>query len=114
VNDAQSLKSDIQEEMIQENKVLLFHLGEEEFGVQILYVVNIIELQKITPVPKMPAFLKGVINLRGQVIPIMDLRLRFSMESRPFDDRTCIVIVAKGDMQLPRSSISLKTIFSLQ
>lgn len=74
------------------SKYLLFNLGGEEYGVDISKVTGIEELQKITHVPDMPSFMKGVINLRGRVIPVLDLRLRFGMEERPYDDRTCIVV----------------------
>jgi len=74
------------------SKYLLFNLGDEEYGVDIAKVTGIEELQKITHIPDMPVFMKGVINLRGRVIPVIDLRLRFGMEERAYDDRTCIVI----------------------
>lgn len=77
----------------QENKYLLFNLGNEIYGIPITHVINIIELQKITEVPDVPAYVKGVINLRGSVIPVMDLRLRFHLPERTYDDRTCIIIV---------------------
>lgn len=74
------------------SKYLLFNLGDEEYGVDISKVTGIEELQKVTHIPDMPTFMKGVINLRGRVIPVLDLRLRFGMEERPYDDRTCIII----------------------
>jgi purine-binding chemotaxis protein CheW len=80
-----------------QHKYLLFKLGNEVYGVNILNVTDIIELQKITEVPDMPDYIRGVINLRGQVIPVMDLRLRFKMEFREYDDRTCIIIVNIND-----------------
>jgi purine-binding chemotaxis protein CheW len=86
-------EGDDEEEDSQKNKYLLFKLGNEVYGVNILHVTDIIELQKITEVPDMPDYIRGVINLRGQVIPVMDLRLRFKMEFREYDDRTCIIIV---------------------
>jgi purine-binding chemotaxis protein CheW len=76
----------------QADKYLLFNLGEEVYGINIAHVTEIIEMQKITDVPDMPDFIKGVINLRGRVIPVMDLRLRFRMAERDYDDRTCIII----------------------
>lgn len=82
-----------EDEDLQANKYLLFRLGKEVYGINIMTVTDIIELQKITEVPDMPEYIRGVINLRGQVIPVMDLRLRFKMEFREYDDRTCIVIV---------------------
>ena len=83
---------DDEEELSATSKYLLFNLGEEEYGVDIAKVTGIEELQKITHIPDMPPFMKGVINLRGRVIPVIDLRLRFGMEERAYDDRTCIVI----------------------
>ncbi len=84
----------------QNNKFLLFRLGEEVYGINIMSVTDIIEIQKITEVPEMPNYIRGVINLRGQVIPVMDLRLRFRMEFREYDDRTCIIIVSINDNPL--------------
>jgi len=80
-------------ENTQADKYLLFNLGDEVYGIPISHVINIIELQKITEVPDMPAHIRGVINLRGSVIPVMDLRLRFRLPERDYDDRTCIIIV---------------------
>ena len=80
-------------ENTQADKYLLFNLGQEVYGIPISHVINIIELQKITEVPDMPAHIRGVINLRGSVIPVMDLRLRFRLPEREYDDRTCIIIV---------------------
>lgn len=87
---------DDEDENTQEHKYLLFNLGREVYGIPITHVVNIIELQRITEVPDMPVHIRGVINLRGAVIPVMDLRLRFRLPERPYDDRTCIIIVKVG------------------
>ncbi len=76
-----------------EGKYLTFSLGEEEYGIGILKVKEIIGMMKITPVPQTPEFVKGVINLRGKVIPVIDLRLRFGMDENGYTDRTCIVVV---------------------
>ncbi len=84
---------DDEDESGQANKYLLFNIGEELYGIGIANVTEIIEMQKITGVPDMPVFIKGVINLRGKVIPVMNLRLRFAMKERAYDDRTCIIIV---------------------
>src|SRR6056297_4350354 len=78
---------------IQENKYLMCKIGGEVYGIDIQHVTDIIELQKITEVPDMPKYVKGVINLRGNVIPVIDMRLRFGMESKEFDDRTVITVV---------------------
>ncbi len=85
------------DESTQENKYLLFNLKDELYGIAIVNVTEIIEMQRITDVPDMPGFVKGVINLRGRVIPVIDLRLRFGMEERAYDDRTCVVIANIGE-----------------
>ncbi len=74
-------------------KYLTFSLDEEEYGIGILKVKEIIGMMAITSVPRTPEFVKGVINLRGKVIPIVDLRLKFSMEAIPYTERTCIIVV---------------------
>ncbi len=75
-------------------KYLFFNIGEELYGINIVNVIEIIEMQRFTEVPDMPDYVKGVINLRGKVIPVMDLRLRFNMPEREYDDRTCIIVSA--------------------
>ncbi|MDH4320401.1 MAG: chemotaxis protein CheW [Desulfobulbaceae bacterium] len=75
------------------DKYLTFHLAGEDYGIDIEYVTEIIGIQRITEVPDMPDFVKGVINLRGKVIPVMDVRLRFHLPEREYDVRTCIIVV---------------------
>ena len=84
---------DEEEEDTQENKFLTFIIGKEDYGIEIRHVTEIIGIQNITEVPDMPPHVKGVINLRGKVIPVMDVRLRFGVEERPYDDRTCIIVI---------------------
>ena len=74
-------------------KYLTFKLGVEEYGLEILKVQEIIKMMDITRVPRTPAFVRGVINLRGKVIPVMDLRLKFGMESRETTEKTCVIVV---------------------
>ena len=74
-------------------KYLTFKLDVEEFGIEILKVQEIIKMMEITRVPRTPAFVRGVINLRGKVIPVMDLRLKFEMEARENTDKTCVIVV---------------------
>lgn len=76
-----------------EGKYLTFTLASEDYGIGILKVKEIIGMMSITTVPQTPEFVKGVINLRGKVIPVVDLRLRFGMEKIDYNDRTCIVVV---------------------
>ena len=76
-----------------EGKYLTFSLADEEYGIGILKVKEIIGMMPITTVPQTPEFVKGVLNLRGKVIPVIDLRLRFGMEAMDYGDRTCIIVV---------------------
>ena len=85
---------DDEESDTRKSKYLFFSLGDELYGINIMNITEIIEMERITEVPDMPGYVKGVINLRGKVIPVMDLRLRFSMPEREYDDRTCIIVAA--------------------
>ncbi|MCP3955310.1 MAG: purine-binding chemotaxis protein CheW [Desulfobacterales bacterium] len=76
-----------------EGKYLTFSLAEEEYGIGILKIKEIIGMMPVTAVPKTPEFVKGVINLRGKVIPVLDLRLRFGIEEIDYSERTCIIVV---------------------
>jgi purine-binding chemotaxis protein CheW len=76
-----------------EGKYLTFSLSEEEYGIGILKIKEIIGMMPITTVPQTPDFVKGVINLRGKVIPVVDLRLRFNMDVKDYTERTCIIVV---------------------
>lgn len=80
-------------EMVQEGKFLSFFLGEEEYAIEILKVREIIGLMPITPIPKMPSYLRGVINLRGKIVPVMNLRLRFELPKVEDTHETCVVVV---------------------
>ena len=74
-------------------KYLTFDLAEEEYGLEILRVREIIGMMEITPVPRTPEFVLGVINLRGKVIPVADLRTKFGLPYKEPDDRTCVIVV---------------------
>lgn len=76
-----------------EGKYLTFKLADEEYGIGILKIKEIIGMMPITSVPRTPHFVTGVINLRGKVIPVIDLRLKFGMTSMEYSDRTCIIVV---------------------
>ncbi len=84
-------------------KYLTFSLAGEEYGIGILKVKEIIGMMTVTPIPRLPAFVKGVINLRGKVIPVIDLRLKFGMEAAEYSERTCIIVVEirEGDKTVP-------------
>jgi len=86
------------DEDTQKDKYLTFKVAEEDYGIEIRHVMEIIRIQKITIVPESEEFLKGVINLRGKIIPVVDVRLRFQKQERDFDDRTCIIVVSMNDI----------------
>jgi len=96
----EDLDDDEEDEDTQKDKFLTFTVGKEDYGLEIYHVTEIIGIQKITEVPDMPDYVKGVINLRGKVIPIMDVRKRFNFEERAYDERTCIVVVNINDTSL--------------
>lgn len=91
--EAETLDQAVKAMTITTGKYLTFTLDEEEYGIGILKVKEIIGMMDITTVPRTPSFIKGVINLRGKVIPIIDLRLKFEMGEIPYTDRTCIIVV---------------------
>ncbi len=74
-------------------KYLTFSLGKEEYGIGISDVTEIVGIQNITELPDVPNYVRGIINLRGKVIPVIDVRLRFGMDEKDYDARTCIVVV---------------------
>jgi purine-binding chemotaxis protein CheW len=91
-------------------KYLTFKLGVEEYGLEILKVQEIIKMMDITHVPRTPAFVRGVINLRGKVIPVVDLRLKFGMESRETTDKTCVIVVQVAHGGAGGGSMTMGTI----
>lgn len=80
-------------ESTQKGKYLTFSLDEEFYGIDIINVTEIVGIQPIVVMPELPSFLKGVINLRGEIIPVMDARNRFDKDEVEYNDRTCIVVV---------------------
>ena len=94
----ETIKQDLEIELdAQKNKFLSFRIGDEEYAIPISFIIEIISMLKITEVPQTPEYIKGVINLRGKVIPIMDVRIRFNMAPREYDERTCIIVVNHDD-----------------
>lgn len=88
------------EEDTQKGKYLTFSLGNESFGIEIKHVTEIIGIQAITEVPELPNYIKGIINLRGKIIPVMDVRLRFKKPAREYDERTCIIVIEIKDVSV--------------
>lgn len=88
------------EEDTQRGKYLTFGLGSEYFGIEIKFVTEIIGVQTITEVPELPEYIRGIINLRGKIIPVMDVRLRFKKPFREYNDRTCVIVVEMRDLSI--------------
>lgn len=89
-----------QEEDTQTDKYLTFNLDNGSYGIEIRYVTEIIGVQPITAVPGLPEYIRGIINLRGRILPVIDVRLRFKKPFREFDDRTCVIIVNIRDISV--------------
>ncbi len=85
-----------QEEDTQKGRFLTFQIAKEVYGIEIKYVTEIIGIQPITEVPELPEYIKGIINLRGKIIPVMDIRLRFKKDWVAYNDRTCVIVVDIG------------------
>lgn len=81
------------EEDTQKDRYLTFVLGNECYGIEIKYVTEIVGIQAITQIPELPEYVKGIINLRGKIIPVIDVRIRFKNEPKEYNDRTCVVVV---------------------
>lgn len=99
-NEASALLGEAKAEDTMRGKFLTFLVKDEIYGIEIQYVTEIIGIQSITPVPHLPSYMKGILNLRGTIIPVMDIRLRFNYEPREYDDRTCIIVIQLEGMTI--------------
>lgn len=88
------------DEDTQKGKYLTFFIETGVYAIEIKFVTEIIGIQPITIVPEVPSYVKGIINLRGKIIPVMDVRLRFKKEPLEYNDRTCIIVVDVNDISL--------------
>lgn len=102
------------EEDTQKCRFLTFAIGKETYGIEIKYVMEIIGIQAITQLPELPDYIKGIINLRGKIIPIMDVRLRFKKEYREYNDRTCIIVVDINDLSIGLIVDSVSEVLSIE
>ena len=90
-NDAESSLKD---------RYLIFNIRDENYAIEIVYITEIVDIMPITVVPSIPDCIVGIINLRGTIIPIMDVRMRFGYETKEYDSRTCIVVLESGDISI--------------
>ncbi len=84
----------------QRGRYLTFALGEEKFGIDIKFITEIIGMQPITALPEAPVYTKGIINLRGKIIPVIDSRLKFKKQPKEYNERTCIIVIDIRDVQV--------------
>ena len=89
---AEEIKEELEDDA-QRGKFMTFRTGKEYFGINISYVNEIIMMQPITAIPEAEDYIKGLINLRGKIIPVIDVRTRFKMEPLEYTDRTCIIVI---------------------
>lgn len=102
-----------QEEDTQKGKFLTFVIGSESYGIEIKYVTEIIGIQSITELPELPEYIRGIINLRGKIIPVMDVRLRFRKPFREYDDRTCVVVIDIDEISIGLIVDSVSEVLSI-
>ena len=94
---AELIERDISEEDTLSNRYLTFRVDKEVYGIELKYVTEIVGVQPITEIPEMPEFVRGIMNHRGRIIPVMDLRLRFKKPFKEYNDRTCIIVAESGE-----------------
>jgi len=110
---ADSIMEGIFEEDTQKGKFLTFSIGNETYGIEIKYVTEIIGIQPVTDVPEMPDYVRGIINLRGKIIPVMDVRIRFRKPFREYDDRTCIIVIEIREVSIGLIVDSVSEVLSI-
>ncbi len=89
-----------EDEDTQKDKYLTFRIADEDYAIEIRYVNEIIGIQKATSVPMLKSYIKGIINLRGIIVPVIEVRNRFRMESIEYNERTCIVVITVGNVSV--------------
>jgi purine-binding chemotaxis protein CheW len=97
MKEAKKVTTALDEEVL---KVMTFYVGDTEYGLNITDVRDIVRIQDITYFPNQPSYIKGLINLRGKIVPTMDIGLKFNLPERMYDDRTCIVVIEKEETML--------------
>lgn len=102
-----------QEEDTQKDRFLTFALGFESYGIEIRHVIEIIGIQPVTEVPELPDYIRGIINLRGKIIPVMDVRLRFKKQFREYSDRTCVIVIDIKDNSIGLIVDSVSEVLSI-
>ena len=102
-----------EEEDTQKGKYLTFSLGNEFYGIEIKHVTEIIGIQPVTEIPELPEHIKGIVNLRGKIIPVMDVRLRFKKPPMEYNDRTCVIVIDIKDVSIGLIVDSVSEVLSI-
>lgn len=102
-----------EEEDTQKGRFLTFSLSNETYAIEIKYVTEIIGIQPVTEVPELPEYIRGIVNLRGKIIPVMDVRLRFKKTFREYNDRTCIIVIDIKDTSIGLIVDSVSEVLSI-
>ena len=102
-----------QQEDTMHGRYITFALGEEEYGIEIRYVTEIIGMQPITPLPETPEHVRGIVNLRGKVIPVIDMRQKFKMDAIDYTDRTCILVIDTSELSAGLIADSVSEVMSI-
>ena len=97
--DEKDIDINLQEDT-QHGRFLTFTLDSEDYGIQIKYVTEIIGMQPISQIPEVPEYIKGIVNLRGKIIPVIDIRLKFKKDAVDYTDRTCIIVIDTGEISV--------------
>jgi purine-binding chemotaxis protein CheW len=104
----------VTEEDTQKDRYLTFSICNESYGIEIKYVTEIIGIQAITEIPELPEYVKGIINLRGKIIPVVDVRLRFKKQPNVYNDRTCVIVVDINDIFVGLIVDSVSEVLTIQ
>ncbi len=102
-----------EDEDTMKGRFLTFMLGNDYYGIEISYVIEIVRIQTITEMPEFPKFIRGIINLRGKIIPMMDMRLRFKKLFREYTDRTCVIVIEIEEFALGMIVDSVAEVLSI-
>ena len=93
-------QEEVEEEDVRRGKYMTFQIGQDVFGIELKYVNEIIQMQPVTPIPEVEPFIKGLINLRGKIIPVIDVADRFGKEASPYNDRTCVIVIEVSGIEV--------------
>lgn len=93
---------------------MTFQIGQDVFGIELKYVNEIIQMQPVTPIPEVEPFIKGLINLRGKIIPVIDVADRFGKEASPYNDRTCVIVIEVSGIEVGLIINSIAQVVSIE